>query len=337
MPAITAGGAQGTGLQQPPVQLLTTANAVTQKYILPVLGDQVLTPSPALWAMTRNGKKYSGGELVYALLTQEEMTGGAYWGNQLLDTTVVDSVYPADQVWKFYRQSISIPLTDVILNRGGAGSLDLIRTKYQIATGSFMMKLSRAAWHTSPQNTSIDVDDIGNWVGNNGATQMANTIAGIDRSVASNSWWLPAAPVTGGAAALNAANAELAYQSVVYGYDEPDLLIMDNTRFANFKNTFTGLIRFVDMEQDETALQAGFRYHFVYNNAIVLADRFVPANVAYLLNTKYIFPVFHELDYFNVEPFIKPSNQRTIVSTMYLTWNIVNLSPRMSVLIYSIS
>lgn len=332
MPAITAAGAQGTGLQQPPVALLNTANAITQKYILPVLGDQVLVPSPALWAMTRNGKKFSGGELVYALLNQEEMTGGAYWGTQLLDTTVVDSIVPADQVWKFYRQSISIPLTDVILNRGGAGALDLIRSKYQVATGSFMMKLSRALWHTAPQNTSLDVDDLDAWVG-----QTTNVIAGIDRSLATNSWWLPAANVSAGNAALTANIAEVAYQSVVYGYDEPDLLIMDNTRFANFKNTFTSLIRFVDMEQDETALQAGFRYHFMYNNAIVMADRFTPANTAYLLNTKYIFPVFHELDYFNVEPFIKPTNQRVIVSTMYLTWQVVNLSPRMSLKLINLS
>jgi len=307
------------------VQLLQTANAITQKYILPVLGDEVLVPSPTLWAMTRNGKKFSGGELVYALLTQEEMTGGAYWGNQLLDTTVIDSVQPADQLWKFYRQSISIPITDVILNRGGAGSLDLIRTKYQIATGSFMMKLSRALWHTSPQNTALDIDDLVAWV-----QTTNNVIAGIDRSVAANSWWLPAANGAGGGAALTAAVAENMYQSVVYGYDEPDLLVMDNTRFAGFKNNFTDLIRFADMEQDETALQAGFRYHFVYNNAIVMADRFTPAQVAFMLNTKYIFPVFHELDYFNVEPFIKPSNQRTVVSTMYLTWNLINLSPRMS-------
>jgi hypothetical protein len=323
---VSPSGAQGTGLQQPPVALLNTANAITTKYLIPILGDQVLVPSPTLWAMTRNGKKFSGGELVYALLTMEEMTGGAYWGNQLLDTTIVDSVQPANQLWKFYRQSIAIPITDVVLNRGGAGALDLIRSKYQIATGSFMMKLSRALWHTAPQNTSLDVDDIDSWVG-----QTTNTIAGISRALAANSWWLPAAPVSANNVALTANIAEQAYQSVVYGYDEPDLLVMDNTRFANFKNNFTQLIRFVDLEQDETALQTGFRYHFMYNNAIVMADRFTPANTAYLLNTKYIFPTFHELDYFSVEPFIKPTNQRTIVSTMYLTWNVVNLSPRMSV------
>jgi hypothetical protein len=331
MPAVSAAGAQGTGLAQPPVQLLNTTNAITQKYIVPVLGDEVLIPSPAFWALTRLGKKFSGGELVYPVLTQEELTGGAYFGDQLLDTTVIDSVSPADQVWKFYRQTIALPITEVILNRGGAGSLDLIKTKFQIAAGSFLMKLSRALWHTAPQNTTLDVDDLDAWIG-----QTTNVIAGIDRSVAANSWWLPQANFPGGGVALSQQNAELAYITTVFGYDEPDLMIMDNTRFANFKNQFVGLIRFTALDQDSEALQAGFRYHFLYNNAVVMADRFTPANSCYIVNTKYIFPVFHEADYFNVDPFIKPSNQRTVVSTMYLTWQVSCVSPRMNVKITNI-
>lgn len=325
MPPVTAVGAQGTGLAQPPVVMLNTANAITQKYIMPVLGDTVLVPSPAWWSMTRRGKKFAGGELVYPILTQEEMTGGAYVGDQILETGVVDSVTPADQVWRFYRQSITIPITDVILNRGGAGALDLIKTKYQIMAGSFMMKLSRALWGTAPQNTAIDMDNLPGWV-----LSTVNTIAGIDRTVPANSFWLAATPVPIGAA-LSAVNAEPGYQSVVYGYDEPDTLLMDNTRFANFKANFVQLIQFTDNVQDKEALQVGFRYHFVWNNATVLADRFVPPGFAYLTNSNYLFPVFHENDYFTVDPFIKPSNQRVITSTCYLTVQLVCPSPRMHV------
>lgn len=330
--AVPAAGVQGLGLAQPPVTLLNTVNSITQKYIIPILGDTVMIPSPAFWALTRRGKKFAGGELVYPVLTQEETTGGAYFGDQLLDTSVVDSVQPADQVWRFYRQAISIPITDVILNRGGAGSLDLIKTKYQIASSSFLQKLSRALWGTSPQNTTLDIDNIDAWVG-----QTTNVIAGIDRSQAANSFWLPAANVGGGGTALSASTAELAYVSVVFGYDEPDVLLLDMTRFANFKNTLTSLIRFTENDQDTEALQAGFRYHFLYNNAVVMADRFVPANVGYFLNSKYIFPVFHEVDYFTVDPFIKPSNQRIVVSTMYVTWQLICPSPRMNVKITNIT
>lgn len=330
--AVPAAGVQGMGLAQPPVTLLNTVNSITQKYIIPVLGDAVMIPSPAYWALTRRGKKFAGGELVYPVLTQEETTGGAYFGDQLLDTSVVDSVQPADQVWRFYRQAIAIPITDVILNRGGAGSLDLIRTKYQIASSSFLQKLSRALWGTAPQNTSLDVDNIDAWVG-----QVNNTIAGIDRSQAANSFWLPEANFSGGNATLTAANAELAYISAVFGYDEPDIMLFDNTRFAGFKNNLTNLIRFTENQQDSEVLQAGFRYHFLYDNAVVMADRFVPANVGYVLNSKYIFPVFHEMDYFTVDPFIKPSNQRVVVSTIYTTLQIICPSPRMHVKIININ
>src|SRR5260370_17199808 len=88
------------------------------------------------------------------------MTGGAYFGDMLLNTAVVDSIQPATQVWRSYYQSISIPTLDIILNRGQAGILPLVKTKFQAGCGSLLQKLSRAFWHTSPQNTANDIDDL---------------------------------------------------------------------------------------------------------------------------------------------------------------------------------
>ena len=322
----------GLGLASPPVQLSNTVNSISQKYIVPVLGDNVFKPSPVFWALTKEGKKFGAGELIFPEINQEELPGGAYYGDQLLDTSVVDSIQPANQQWKPYRQPIVIPITDLILNRGGAGNLDIIKAKFQTASASFLQKLSRALWHTSPQNTSLDVDDLTAWV-----VTTTNTIAGINRSTAANAFWLAATPVAGGSTALSSAIAESAYQSVTYGYDEPDLLVMNRTSYAAFKSVFTQLIRFGQGMQDDEALQVGFRNHFLFNNAIVVADPFATANSALFLNSKYIFPVFHEADYFNVDPFLKPSNQRVLVSCMYLTWNLSCISPRMNVQITPIT
>lgn len=323
--------ANGMNLSQPPVLLLNTMNAFTQKYVVPSLADNVFIPSPAFWALTKKGKKLQGGgAIVYPLITTEETTGGAYYGDQLLQTAVIDSIQAAEQQWKPYYQSLSIPVTDILLNRGNTGILDLVKTKFEVASGSFLQKLCRAMWHTTPQNTTSDVDDISSWV-----KSTSNTIAGISRSA--NTFWQPAANVAGGSAALTAAKAETAYQSVVYGYDEPDLILMDNTRFAAFKGAFTTNIRFVAEDQDKEALQAGFRYHFLFNNAMVVADRFAPAQEAYFLNSKYIYPVFHQDDYFKVDPFVKPSNQRVVVSSVYLTWNVICPSPRMHVAVTSLA
>ena len=321
----------GLGLASPPVQLSNTVNAISQKFIVPVLGDNVFKPSPVFWALTREGKRFGAGELIFPEIYQEELPGGAYFGDQLLDTSVVDSVQPANQQWKPYRQPIVIPITDIILNRGGSNNLDIIRAKFHTASGSFLQKLSRALWHTSPQNTSLDVDDLNAWV-----VSTTNTIAGINRASSANAWWLAATAVSGGSAALSPTTAEPGYQSVTWGYDEPDLFVMNRTSYAAFKNQYVGLIRFGQGMQDDEALQVGFRNHFLFNNAVTIADYFATANQALLLNSKYIFPVFHEADYFNVDPFLKPSNQRVLVSCMYLTWNFSCISPRMNVPFISI-
>ena len=322
----------GTGIASPPAQLVNTVQAIVTKFVAPVLGDQVLLPSPTLWALVRRGKKMAGGALVYPEFFSEETTGGAYYGAQLLNTALQDVVQPAEQQWRFYYEAVVLPYTDIILGRGGYAGVDIVRQKFQTAAGSFMQKLSRALWGTAPQNTSLDIDNIDQWIG-----QTTNTIAGINRSTAGNTFWQPQANVSGGSANLSTANADTAYWSTVFGYDEPDIMVMDNTRYANFKQAFVGNIRYESNIQDKEALQAGFRYHFLFNNCIVLADRNAPANVAYIMNSKYMFPTFHEADYFTIDPWVKPSNQRVLVSNIYLTWQLADLSPRMGVKITNIS
>ena len=322
----------GTGIASPPAQLVNTVQAIVTKFVAPVLGDQVLLPSPTLWALVRRGKKMAGGALVYPEFFSEETTGGAYYGAQLLNTALQDVVQPAEQQWRFYYEAVVLPYTDIILGRGGYAGVDIVRQKFQTAAGSFMQKLSRALWGTAPQNTSLDIDNIDQWIG-----QTTNTIAGINRSTAGNTFWQPQANVSGGSANLSTANADTAYWSTVFGYDEPDIMVMDNTRYANFKQAFVGNIRYESNIQDKEALQAGFRYHFLFNNCIVLADRNAPANVAYIMNSKYMFPTFHEADYFTIDPWVKPSNQRVLVSNIYLTWQLADLSPRMGAKITNIS
>ena len=317
-------GVVGTGVQQPTAQLQNTLDAISTKYIDGKFGDVVFKPSPLLWALFRRGRKFDwGAEVVYPLITTVLSTRGPYWGDQLLNTTVIDPIQPANQVWRPYYQNLSLPVTDIILGRGGPIGMDLVKSMLQVAAGSMLDMLSNALWGVSPFNSAIDVDNIVAWV-----QTTNNTIAGINRST--STFWNPTANFAGGGTPLTPANAELAYQGVVLGYDEPDIIAMDNTRFAGFKNQFTPLVRFSQMVQDKEALQAGFRYHFIYNNAVVIADPFAPAQTAFILNSKYIWPIFNANDYFKVDPWIRPSNQRVVVSQIFLTWQVASNSPRMN-------
>ena len=77
-----AAGGIGTQLSSPPITLVNMANAMTRKYLAPYLTDAVFLPSPFFWRLTRHGRRIHGGAIVWPVINQEELTGGAYWGTQ---------------------------------------------------------------------------------------------------------------------------------------------------------------------------------------------------------------------------------------------------------------
>lgn len=311
--------ANGVGLSTPPLSLLKTADSFTQKYFVPVLSDAVFKPSPTYWRLTRKGRKVHGGAIVVPVAFKEEDSGGAYWGAQILDTTITDSVQPAQWEWKQYYQSIVVPYTDVILNSGPTGVLDLLKVKEEIAMASLLQKLSRAIYKTAPQNTAIDMDSL-----TDGVASATNVYAGIDRNVAGNEFWKPQVDAT--AEAISLAAFQRVYGSATFGNEEPDTILTRQQGFNAFHQLLVANIRYPDPDQE--TINAGFRRNLVYNNAVVLHDQYVD-DKTYFLNSKYIDMCFHESDYFVVDPFLKPSNQRILVSGIYVTLNLKVWNPRM--------
>jgi hypothetical protein len=321
----------GVGVSQPPVVLTNTANALSQKYFAPILADAIFKPSPFWWRLTRLGKKLSGGSaIVWPVVSAEETPGGAYWGTQILDTTAVDSIQPAELQWKFYDQPITIPYTDVLLNRGPGAVVDLVKAKEETAMGSLLQKLSRAVWATTPQNTALDIDDILSAIATN-----TNTYAGINRSTAT--FWKPGGTNAGTRTAsgnLTLSDMQLTYGDVTFGNEEPDTIIATQLGFNAYWNLLVGNIRY---NRDEDTTRAGFKRHLMFNNAIVLHDQFASSQKMLFLNTKYVYPCFHEDDYFVVDPFIRPSNQRVLSSFIWVTLNLKVINPRMCQALVSIT
>jgi len=320
--------ALGTGVVSPPVMMLSTASAVLAKVPLDLVGDNVMLPSPVLWAFTRRGVMGGQGAAInYTAMYLVNTNQGAYYGDQLLNNNVVDTEAPIEQQWRFNYQAVTIPITDMILQYGSGmtGVRDLLTLRLMGASASFTQYLSQATWHTAPANSSLDVDDLDSWVG-----QTTNTIGGVNRNTAANAWWRPPANLpTQTGNSLQPAEAEKAYQTCGYGYDYPDIMAMNPNPYATFKMQFTQNIRYLDGEES-IAPDGSFRNHFLFNNAVVLVDRFIPSGNSYFFNSKYIYPKFHEADYFSLDPWLKPSRQRILTTSMYLAWNYINLAPRTS-------
>lgn len=302
----------GTQLSQPPVSLINTMNGITQKYIAPDLVDAVGKPSPTFWRATRQGRKVQGGgSIVWTVISSEENQGGAYWGSQLLDTSISDSAQPAELQWRFYYESIVIPTTDLDMNAGPEAVISLVKAKEEIAMMSLLQKLSRSIYGTAPQNTSIDTDSLVS------ALASSGTYANITLS---SSFWLSnglAGPTTvNTGVALSTIQTQ--YGNATFGNEEPDTIITTQAGFNAYINLLTSNQRYFD----EETTRAGFKNHLMYNSAVVLHDQFVPTGEMEILTSKYFNPVFLNTNNFRIRPFVMPSVQEIVVSRITVGWNL---------------
>lgn len=308
-----AAGGIGAQLSQPPVTLINTGNAVTQKHFQPILVDSVFKPSVVWWLLTHMGRRFEGdeygGSLVWPVVTIEEATGGAYWGAQPLDTSVTDSAQPAELQWRAYQQAIVIPVLDAILNMGDNQVLNLFRVKEEISFASMLQKLSRAIYAVAPQNTAIDLDGIPT------ALAASGSYAGITLA---NPWFSNGGTGPTSAGTITDASLETDYLAASFGNEEPDIMIMTNTGYASFRALLTNIQRLTD---DLEQTRFGFR-SLMYNNAGVYRDLFCPAGEVDTLTSKYVWPLFHPADHFRIDPFVQPTNQRVVVSHIWVTMNL---------------
>ena len=200
---------------------------------------------------------------------------------------------------------------------------NLVRSKEEVAFGSLLQKLNRAVQRIAPQNTAIDLDgvpialaDTGTYAG---VPIQSNAVTGfVWRTNGGNG--VTAAPVGG----ITLANLQTDYGRATYGNEEPTLIATTQAGYNTYWGLLTNNQRFIE---DEETTRGGFR-NLMFNRAVVLHDQFVPTGEAQMYTEKYVRPVFHPFDHFRIDPFIQPTNQRVIVSHVWLTMNMQFLSLR---------
>jgi len=109
------------------------------------------------------------------------------------------------------------------------------------------------------------------------------------------------------------------------GNEQPDRIFTTALGYTNFWALLSQQQRQIE---DTEVTRAGFKMHLMFNNAVVMWDGFVPAGEMQQITSKYFRPVFFAKDYFTTDPFIQPTNQRVIVSRIYVTLNLQFLTLR---------
>lgn len=322
-------GFAGSGLYQPPVVAQATMDSITQRWLQPVIGDAIFIPSTALGEMTSQGRRVDAADLPFAVAARQIPGGGAFWGTQPISLEVPDPVQPAIQSWKYYRQPLAVSLTDLWTNQASSptGVLNLIRAYMIMLSGTFLTILSNAVWGDTTQPSGLAIDDVNAWLNNS-----TNTIAGINRNTSSNAFWLPNTAITVPSGGLTMASLVSGYWKYAgnMGFDYPQAFFFSPNGYANFMNLFVQQIRYFNEFPDEDAVQSTFKQGIRFFTTKVLPDPYLASeqvNTAFLINYKYIYPVFFSRVYFRFTPWVQPSNQLLLSTFLLLGWNIQCVSP----------
>ena len=319
----------GTNLISPPIVETATMNAITVKALQPVMGDAIFQPSTALGQLVRERRRIQSATVLTSIAAVDDNSGGAYYGAQPLARRVVDAIRPAEQQWRFYQQPIVIPETDLVINVASNPDAvhNLLLNKMMIATGSYIVLLARAIWGDPNQPSAISVDTIPTWL--NAATSV---VAGIDRNVSSNAFWVNNAAYDMTTFTLQ--NLLIGWHQYVgrqLGYDYPQCFFMGPIAFASLEGLMVQQIRYLNSDADAKSAQAVMREHFKFKQATCIEDPFLealsPGN-AFLINFRYLYPVFLLNFYFNFRPWMSPSQQFILVSYIRLAWNLTCISPK---------
>ena len=323
-------GFVGSGLYQPPVVAQATMDSITQRWIEPLIGDAIFIPSTALGEFTAQGRKVDAADIPFAVAARTIPGGGAFWGTQPISLEVPDPVQPAVQQWKYYRQPLAVSLTDLWTNQASSptGVLNLIRAYMIMLSGTFLQILSNAVWGDNTQPTGLAVDDVNAWLNN-----TTNTIAGINRNTASNAFWVPntAIPMPGGGITMAAMISAYWSYAGNMGFDYPQVMFMSPTGYANFMNLFVNQIRYMNEVADDDMVQSVFKQGVRFFTTKVVPDPYLAAEqtqTAFIINYKYLYPIFFSRVYFRFTPWIQPSNQLLLSTFLLLGWNFQCVAPK---------
>jgi hypothetical protein len=326
--------ATGTALTTPPFVLINTANAITKKKYHPNMVDQYGRPSTLYWWLTRKSRRFGGGgSLVVPLAFSEPTAGGAYAGAMPLPGNLEDTGAPAEAQWRFYQQTIPLPVTDALLNEGEGRHISLQLFQENQAMIGLLQKLARGIFGIAPQNTALDFDSILAAMAAAGGTYLGVTLGAPWLCNGGNGPTTMAAAPNSTGAALNLAGMDGVFGQATWGNESPDGIFTTQNGFSSFKGLLIGNQIY---QTDNEAQNAGFA-NVLFNFTPIFRDQWIPAGDMTMLNSKYVELWFKNNDYFTRDPWIMPSLQRVLYSHIYVTGDLIVTAPRMIALITTIT
>lgn len=276
-------------------------SAITEKYFVPKLYDNIFKSTPLMKRMEKKKQLIDGGTKVLVPLNYAQASAvGWYAAAATLDNTDNDVVTSAEFDWKNIYASISISRQDELKNSGQAQKVNFVKSKMQIAEKSIKDTVAVGLWNAGTTTNAI--------LGLRSFLSTSATYGGISQS--SNSFWQANVDATTTTTSIGAVQTQ--WSNAAINGDTPTIVLSGTARYDNYYGLLQPQQRFMDVETAKGGFQS-----LMFNGVPWIADSKAPSTHVVLLNEEYLHLLGHKDEWFRFEPFAKPINQNVKVAHIY--------------------
>lgn len=287
-------------------------SAITEKYFLPKLADNIFRSRALTERMLRQGKmEISGGERILAPALYA--VGNSQWfsGSETLNTTDVEQITAFEFQWKQLQCPLVITRIDELKNSGDAAKVNFAKEKTRAAEMTIRDALGTALFNDGTTSGQI--------VGLRAVVDVNNIYGGIDRSTYS---WAQAqqdsVTSTFSVAALQSLTGDCTVDTQM-----PSVYVTTQAIYNRYYNSLQPQQRFMD----DGAAKAGFK-SLMHNGQPFIVDHKCPDNHLYALNEEFLKLIIHKDENFRFRPFMEEARQAVKVARIFLAAALVCNNPR---------
>jgi hypothetical protein len=294
--------------------------AISRRFILPDIADNVYNSNPAFFRLNKMNKKMvqGGTQIELPVMYSRFAAGGWYTGFDALNVSPSDTVKNAAFDWK--QGYVPVTVDGRTLVR--ADSPQAVARFLSFYFGQAEMELAEiigsALWATNPPTNQPDSIPV---AVDNGT--LAATYGGLTRS--SNTFWN--GQIDNATTTLSFAAMQTMFGNATFGGRHPTIIITDQHEYNTFIGLFSGTTYFErgPAGYDEVLAQGGWT-NALFNNIPCVVDSHVPTGLGaagagthsmYFLNENFIYLIVAQGVDFKLEDFITPVNQDAMVSKLY--------------------
>lgn len=282
---------------------LTQITAITRKYFLPKLYDNIFDGTPLLRRAKSKGWKRTidgGDKVIIPLEYAVNASAGSYQGADTLSTADTDIFSGAELDWKQYYVAITISRRDELRNMGQSQVVDFVKSKVKNAEKTMKRNLTQGLY--SDGTTATDLVGLRKWV------NADETVGGISQS--SNSWWQ--AQEDASTTTLTIAAMQTQFNACSEDDEQPTVVMATKANYNRYYALLQPQQRFTD---SETA-KGGFS-SLMFNGVPVISDTYVPSNYMFFLNENHLHLLAHGDEDMRMSDFQEPINQNVKVAKLY--------------------